>query len=128
MFIMQQLQFEASWEKALASQDRQKIERVFNETKCVDRSDIICTPIREAINHKEELLITVLVHNFTDKLFTFDNVRLVYSIQGEIIADHTFTVPALSIPANVSMPWTFIFPKDCYHQKTSYQNGSLEIR
>lgn len=32
-FIMQQLHFEVSWEKALAAQDRREIERVFCETK-----------------------------------------------------------------------------------------------
>ena len=44
---MQQLQFEASWEKALAAQDRHNIEKIFNETKHLNRSDIICSPIRQ---------------------------------------------------------------------------------
>ncbi|PKG22932.1 SLAP domain-containing protein [Niallia nealsonii] len=124
---MQHLQFEVSWDKALANQDRQNIERIFNETKHLNSSNIICSPIREAINHNEALLVSVLVHNFTDHLLTFNNTRLIYSIQGEIIADKAFTLPTIAIPSQVSMPWTFIFPKDSYTSQTSFENGRLEI-
>ncbi|MED4071913.1 SLAP domain-containing protein [Priestia endophytica] len=124
---MQQLQFEASWDKAIADQDRQNIERLFNETKHLKDSNIFCSPIREAINHKEALLVTVLVHNRTDRLLTFMNERLLYSIEGEVIADKVFTIPALTIPPGVSMPWTFIFPKDSYTPQIAFENGQLEI-
>lgn len=124
---MQQLQFEASWEKTIAEQDRQLIETIFNETKHVPDSDILCSPIREAINHKEALLVTVLVHNFTDNPLAFHNVRLLYGVHNEVMADKNFTIPALVIPAKVSMPWTFIFPKGSYKQLTAFENGRLEI-
>ncbi|MFD0050034.1 SLAP domain-containing protein [Actinomycetes bacterium NPDC127524] len=124
---MQQLQYEESWDKALAAQDRQKIERIFSETKHLNISDILCSPIREAINHKEALLVSVLVHNFTDQTLTFKNARLLYSNQGEVIADKAFNLPALTISSQVSMPWTFIFPKDSYIPQSSFENGRLEI-
>ncbi|MGG3927179.1 SLAP domain-containing protein [Metabacillus fastidiosus] len=124
---MQQLQFETSWDKALAAQDRQNIEKIFSETKYLNSSDILCSPIREAINHKEELLVSVLVHNFSDRPLTFNNTRLLYSVKGDVIADEAFTLPALVIPSQVSMPWTFIFPKVSYIIGTSFKNGRLEI-
>ncbi|KAB2494104.1 SLAP domain-containing protein [Priestia endophytica] len=124
---MQQLQFETSWDKALANQDRENIERIFNETKHLNSSTIFCSPIREAINHKEALLVSVLVHNGTDRLLTFINARLLYSIGGEVIADKVFTLPALTIRPGVSMPWTFIFPKDSYTPQIAFENGQLEI-
>lgn len=115
---MQQLQYEASWEKALAAQDRHNIEKIFNETKHLNSSDIICSPIRQAVNHKQQLLVTVLVHNLTDNPLTFNNTRLVYRTQQQIIADDKFTLPTLTIPPFVSMPWTFIFPEFSYTSKT----------
>ena len=60
---MQQLQFETSWDKALSVKDRQLIENIFNKTKQAHGSAIFCSPIREAINHKQELLVTVIIHN-----------------------------------------------------------------
>jgi SLAP domain-containing protein len=124
---MQQLRFEASWDKALAAQDRQNIERIFSETKDLNSSNILCSPIREAINHKEALLVSVLIHNFTDHPLTFNNARLLYSIQGDVIANKAFTLSALVILSQVSMPWTFIFPKDSYTPRTSFESGRLEI-
>ena len=124
---MQQLKFEASWDKALADQDRKQIEKIFNKTKDQTSSDILCSPIREAINHKEELLVSVIVHNFTEHSFSFNNIRLLYRIQGEVIADKAFTLVKLEIPPYVSMPWTFIFQKKSYTQKVPFKNGRLEL-
>lgn len=125
---MQQLQYETSWEKALAAQDRHNIEKIFNESKHLNSSDIICSPIRQAVNHKQQLLVTVLVHNFTDNPLTFNNTRLVYRTQQQIIADDEFTLLTLTIPPFVSMPWTFIFPEFSYTSKTeSIWEYSLSI-
>ncbi|MDN4494339.1 SLAP domain-containing protein [Ureibacillus aquaedulcis] len=124
---MQHLQFEASWDKALAAKDRLKIKNIFDETKDLNHSDCLFSPIREAINHEEALLVTVLIHNFTSHVLSFHNTRLLYSIQGEAIADEIFTLPALMIPSKVSMPWTFIFPKGSYSPRATFENGRLEI-
>lgn len=123
---MQHLQFEKSWDKALSAQDRSYIEKVFVETKHLNGTGVIFSPIREAINHKEALLVTVLVHNFTDQPLTFNNTRLRYKIQEEVIAENEFTLPNLVIPNEVSMPWTFIFPKESYKTQLSIKNGRLE--
>ncbi|WP_409290598.1 SLAP domain-containing protein [Peribacillus sp. SCS-37] len=123
---MQQLQFEASWDKAIAAADRENIERIFNETKHQQRSGILFSPVREAINHREALLVTVLVHNFTDEAFRFDGVKLRYSVGGKAVGEDDFTLP-LEIPSGVSMPWTFIFPRGSYTPVAAFQNGELEI-
>ncbi|WP_409295873.1 SLAP domain-containing protein [Peribacillus sp. SCS-26] len=123
---MQQLQFEASWDKAIAGVDRKNIERIFNETKHLQRSVILFSPVREAINHREALLVTVLVHNFTDAAFRFDGVKLRYSVEGAALGEDAFTLP-LVIPSGVSMPWTFIFPWGSYTPGATFENGELEI-
>ncbi|RTR33986.1 SLAP domain-containing protein [Robertmurraya yapensis] len=124
---MQHLQYESSWDKALSTQDRINIERIFNDTKHQNDSKILFTPIREAINHNQDLLVTVLVHNLTSEPFLFQNNRLRYSIHGELVGEHIFHLPRLKIPAQVSMPWTFIFPKGNYRTRTSIENGRLEV-
>jgi len=124
---MQQLQFEAAWNKTLCTEDRELIQTIFNETKNVDNSGIHFSPIREAFNHKKELLVTVLIHNFTQNPYMFDNTRIVYENTQEIIAEKLFTFKSLVIPPFVSIPWTFIFPEDSYTKKTSLSNGQLRI-
>ena len=122
---MQQLQFESSWDKALSAQDRDYIEKLFNDTKGQNHSTIVFSPILQAINHRNELLITVLVHNFSQQPFTFDNTRLVHSNGQEVLAENVFTLPILMIPPQVSMPWTFIFP---VYQGAALGNGRLEMQ
>lgn len=125
--LKQQLQFEASWDRALAEKDQKLIEKIFNATYPSDHREVICSFIRVAINHKEELLVTALVHNYMDCPLVFENVRVLYRIKGQVLADNLFTLSALVIPPYVSMPWTFIFPQDRYILKSSMKNGRLEI-
>ena len=92
---MQQLQFESSWDKTLSAQDRNYIEKLFNDTKGQHHSTIVFSPIQKTINHRNELLITVLVHNFSQNPFTFEDTRIVYSNDQEVLAENVFTLPPL---------------------------------
>ncbi|MED4018852.1 SLAP domain-containing protein [Sutcliffiella cohnii] len=124
---MQQLRLEPAWDRTLSTNDRQHIENIFQETKHIQNSSIIFSSIREAINHSEALLITVLIHNGTDQTLTFHNKKLQYKIRDEVIGDQVFTLPALSIPSKVSTPWTFIYPKGSYKQSVPFKSGKLNI-
>lgn len=124
---MQKLEFESSWAKALSSKDREEIEKIFLETKKAGNHDLLISPIRQAINYKGELLITVLVHNFTQQSITFNQKKLVYIENNKIIAQSTFTHPTLSIHPSISMPWTFIFSVDSLKSPAKLNSGSLEI-
>ena len=122
---MQQLQFESSWAKALSAQDRESIEKLFYNTKQQHDSTIVFFFFLQAINHRNELLVTVLVHNFSQQPLQFENTRLVYSNEQEVLAENVFTLPTLTIPPQVSMPWTFIFP---VHQGADFEDGRLVIK
>ena len=105
-----QLQYEKSWDKALASVDRTRIEQLFLHAKKSENF----TAIREAVNHQETLLISVLIHNRSEKTLVFDQTSLDYELDGQHIAMALFTLPQLKIPPHTSMPWTFLFPKGSY--------------
>lgn len=108
---MQQLQFEEKWDKTLADQDRRKIEEVFDETKDQNDSELDPVTLWHANNHKDELLVTALLHNRSDETLKFNNSHLMYKTLEEPIAEKDFDIPRLEIPPRTSMPWTFIFPK-----------------
>ncbi|MFF2755556.1 SLAP domain-containing protein [Psychrobacillus sp. NPDC058041] len=124
---MQKLDFEPSWDKTLSSKDRKEIEKIFLETNRVHFSNVRLVPIRQAFNHKKELLVTVLIHNFTENFFIFSKKRIAYVENSEIIAENTFTLPTLFIQPKTSMPWTFIFPEECLKKNLTLENGRLEI-
>lgn len=125
---MQTLQFEPSWDKALSTKDRELIEGIFKESNSQTEKDIKLTQIWQAKNYKNELLITVLIHNFTDETLTFNETNLMYVENEQLIAEHTFTLPTLKIEPKSSMPWTFIFPVESQKGTATLENGILEIK
>lgn len=123
---MQQLKFEPSWDKALSSKDRIMFQEIFAKTCVSDTNHTQLVPVWHASNYKGELLITVLIHNFTNQSLTFLNTKIRYIEEGKVAAEHIFTHPSLIIEPEVSMPWTFIFPVECLNKPVN-QNGMLEI-
>lgn len=124
--MMQQLYFHPAWDKTISPQDRASIENLFEQTyRRID--DLIMSPaIRTAINYKNELLVTVLVHNFTHHSATFNN-RTVYVHYGSFHAEQAFTIPELVIAPFTSMPWTFIFKERTEYEKLTLEKVVLEI-
>ncbi|MCU9614983.1 SLAP domain-containing protein [Caldibacillus lycopersici] len=118
---MQQLVFEAAWNKTIADIDRRKIEQAFHLGKISD-TFIHFQMLWSAINHRGELLITVLIHNPTDKAVQIRDEKIVYVEKEETVAENIFTFPTLEIGAYCSLPWTFIFPT---HKKIGEQSDTI---
>ncbi|MBB6453166.1 SLAP domain-containing protein [Salirhabdus euzebyi] len=123
---MQKLQLESSWDKTLSPRDRDEIEQAFSRVT-LSGADIQFTPLWQAMNHKGQLLVTVLVHNTRKEGFTFTNSKLHYKENGVTAAKHTFTIPALCIGAETTMPWTFIFPVESLTVSPTLESGFLEF-
>ncbi|MBD8033975.1 SLAP domain-containing protein [Solibacillus merdavium] len=106
--MVQKLQFEAAWDKTIAKQDRLIIEQLFHQTKDEDTEEISCCFVRKALNHRQQLLLTVLIHNRSGDVLNFQNREVTCTTTKGVFAK-TFTIPNLNIPPHTSMPWTFIF-------------------
>ena len=124
---MQMLRFESSWDKTLSDKDRVIIQQLFLETSRFNNESIQFVPLWQAINHKGDLLVTVLIHNFTKHARLFQDNKMHYLENKEIVAEHIFTLPSLIIKAKTSMPWTFIFPKDRLLCHATLENAQLEL-
>lgn len=123
---MQQLYFHPTWDKTISAQDRALIEQLFTETY-TDVDDFIMSPIfRVAINHKEELLVTALVHNFTHHSAKFQNRSVFIHCDG-FDEEQAFTIPDFVIPPFTSMPWTFIFKSNPVYNTLPIQTILVEI-
>lgn len=123
---MQKLQYESSWDKTLSNKDRKTIEEIFLKTSLPNQNRIQFTSLWQAINHKGELLVTVLVHNSSHQVCSFNNKKLRYIEKNEIIAEQTFILPSLTVQPKTSMPWTFIFPVESLKSHGSLENGRLK--
>lgn len=123
---MQQLYFYPAWDKTISEQDRLLIENLFEQTY-TQVDDVITSPLlRVAINHKQQLLVTVLIHNFTHHSAHFNN-RSVFIHCGDFHAEQVFTIPDLVVAPFTSMPWTFIFEADPVYETLTLDEITLEI-
>lgn len=109
--IIQKLYFEPAWDKTIAPQDRINIENVFNEQATLYENHIQFSFLRQATNHKGELLIITLIHNGKAVDLTIRDTIIAYTKKEVKVARGRFTLPQI-IPAKTSMPWTFIFSLD----------------
>lgn len=124
---MQKLTFEQAWDKTISLKDREKIHEVFLATNQKKNETIKFIPLWQAKNHKGELLVTVLIHNFSEQSLAFHNNKLHYlTSNNEIIAEHTFSHASLMLEPETSMPWTFIFPT-IIKQPSAAEIGKLVI-
>lgn len=105
---MQKLFLESAWDKTIAPADRVKITNHFHEHVPHLLEKIHFSFYKKAINHKNELLITVLIHNAQDIALNLQNVVITYKEENKQVATGIFIVP-VKIEKYTSMPWTFIF-------------------
>lgn len=123
---MQRLMFESSWDKALSANDREKIQRVFLQTYVTNNKRIQFSRLWQAQNHRGELLVTVLIHNFNEHVHVFKDTKLRYVANEQVMAEHTYSLPTLTLEPETSMPWTFIFPTGRFKQDLIVE-GDLEL-
>lgn len=105
---MQTLSFEQAWDRTIAPEDRQYIQHLFEKTSF--ENGVHFTLIREAINHKQETLVTVLIHNCEETPLILNDICIAYQNEVEQMCEF-FSLP-IQINPFTSMPWTFIFPEE----------------
>ncbi|MDN4524706.1 SLAP domain-containing protein [Fictibacillus fluitans] len=125
---MQRLIYERAWDKTIAEQDRTMIEEIFNETLEENEQSVAFPLIRSASNHKGDLLVTCLIHNFGSGPFAIKDTVFAYSEDGVLIAEMAFTIPQVQLPPETSMPWTFIFPKALLKKEPAHAGGRLDFK
>jgi len=109
---MQKLIFEDAWNRTIAIKDRERIKEAFNEVTFTTDYSLQVSTLWQATNHKQEQLVTVIIHNCSESDAAFQNKKICLTYGGEIVSSRRFTLPEGQIDRKTSMPWTFIFPSE----------------
>lgn len=123
---MQKLTFQSKWDKTIADQDRERIKQSFQEAILAPGMNIQFTSLWQAKNHRDKLLVAVLIHNTSQQDFTFHDQLMFYFVNGSLFAEHAFS-HYLIVEKQTSMPWTFIFPASTFNSDERFDNGVLRI-
>lgn len=124
--VMQRLIFESAWDKTIDVKDRQDIITAFEQAKQSGDNQLFI-PLCSAINHRRDLLVSVIIQNDTDKILSLQHKTLTYLEGAKPIAAQTFHDRRLTIPAKCSMPWTFIFPSSTLKKEPQLEDGHLQV-
>lgn len=103
---MQKLFFEQAWDKTIGQVDRDKITKLFQSVQSEENIHFFF--LWEAQNHRDEHLVTVLIHNPKTKPLQLAQTPITYRYENKFNKTALFTLP-IPVPAQTSMPWTFIF-------------------
>jgi SLAP domain-containing protein len=123
---LQKLVFESAWDRTIAEKDRHDIERVFSEINAEGKEGYQAVLLKTAFNHKREFLVTVLLNNYSKIPMSLLGKKVVYKEKGQTLGefDSEYT---LEVPAQTSMPWTFIFPEGSLLDPPNDDSGELII-
>jgi len=109
--IMQKLQFEEAWDKTISEKDRSFIKEIFKMDMPLENR-VLLSPFWLAKNYKKEWLLSALIHNGTNEVFTISNHKISIVVDDQVVHEAVFSVPRLEIKPFTSMSWTFIFPSN----------------
>lgn len=123
---MQKLVFESAWDRTLAQKDRREIERIFSEIVVEGKKGNQAVLLKTAFNHKREFLVTILLNNYSKIPMSLLGKKVVYKEKNRTIGEYE-SAYTLVIPAQTSMPWTFIFPAESLIDPPDGDSGELII-
>lgn len=114
---MQTLYFEEAWERTVSRQDREKIKKHFAAAQL--GNEVAISFLWEAINHHNDKLVTALIHNPTETSLEINQMPISFMLLNGERVTNLFQLP-VPIPANTSMPWTFIFNKQNQSERNPF--------
>jgi SLAP domain-containing protein len=123
---LQKLVFESAWDKTLAPKDRSEIERVFSVINTEEKKEKQAVILKTAFNHKQEFLVTVLLNNYSRIPMSLLGKKVVYKEKDQTIGEFESSY-TLEVPAQTSMPWTFIFSAGSLDDTPSGESRELVI-
>ncbi|QPC47533.1 accessory Sec system S-layer assembly protein [Mangrovibacillus cuniculi] len=107
-----QLELDESWEKALPEENLAQLRDAFEKMDPPKPGEINFMGLQAQFTQDEDLAISVLIRNGTQKNIKLEKLPLVVEDSaGDVVAEGGFKLENLEISANTSKPWTFVFPQ-----------------
>lgn len=105
------LDLEQNWKMALPQEEQEKLEQLVTDLGPPNRGEINFFGLQIKKTENNDLQVTILIRNGSDRDINIEELPLVVEdAAGDTVAKGGFTLPPLTVKANTSKPWTFIFP------------------
>ncbi|KAB8133093.1 accessory Sec system S-layer assembly protein [Gracilibacillus oryzae] len=106
-----QLDLEDSWKESLAQDSIEQLEKIVESAKPLKAGEVNFMGIEAKLMEDNQLSVTILIRNGAERDLNIEKLPLmVTDASGEVIAKGGFQFETLTIKANTSKPWRFLFP------------------
>ncbi|USG65345.1 accessory Sec system S-layer assembly protein [Brevibacillus ruminantium] len=133
MVLPQQLELEESWIRALNDQQKQSLIELAKRLPALKEGEVNIQSVQIRRSDEGSLHAMLLIRNGSTESLTLDKLPLaLHDAAGQQVAVGLFELNGLTVRANTSKPWMFIFPKesilieepDLSRWKVSFPQGS----
>lgn len=113
MVLPQQLELEESWIKALSDEQKNSLIELAKGLPSIKEGEVNIQSVQIRRDDTGALNVMLLIRNGSAKSLSFEKLPLVLmDATGEKVAEGLFELDSLTVNANTSKPWLFIFPPE----------------
>ncbi len=109
-----QLDLDDTWKQQLPKEQQEKLAEIVKTLPKLGKTEVNFTGLQVQHNEDNSLHVSIFIRNGNDKTINLEQLPLeIVDANGKQIAKGSFKMdPVLSVEANSTKPWTFIFPSE----------------
>jgi accessory Sec system S-layer assembly protein len=113
MVLPQQLELEESWIKALTDEQKTSLIEFAKNLPALKEGEVNIQSVQIRRTESGALNAMLLIRNGSTQSLSFEKLPLaLYDASGDKVAEGLFELGSLTVNANTSKPWLFIFPPE----------------
>lgn len=111
--VPHQLDLDPAWEEGLPEEQKDALRKVIDKLPKLNPREVNFSGFQAKIQPEGNLAVSLFIRNGHTQHITIEQLPLeVLDATGTLVARGSFNLPSLTVKANTSKPWTFIFPKE----------------
>lgn len=113
------LDLDVSWKKKLPQEQQEILANIVKDLPKLKKTEINFTGLQVKLLENKSLYVSIFIRNGHDRAIQLEQLPLeIYDANGKKVAKGSFKMdPVLTVEANATKPWTFIFPPELVDAK-----------
>lgn len=109
-----QLDLDETWKKQLPKEQQEQLAEIIKGLPKLGKTEVNFTGLQVRVNDDKSLHASIFIRNGNDKSINLEQLPLeIIDAAGKRVAKGSFKMePVLTVQANSTKPWTFIFPAE----------------
>lgn len=111
--IPHKLELEPAWEESLTTEQKESLEKVLDTLPKLKPREVNISGFQVKTQEDGSIATSVFIRNGHSTQINIEKLPLeLLDAGGNLVAQGTFNLAPLSVKANTTKPWTFIYPKE----------------